>query len=93
MVFDVAADPHEQHDLAPVRPDLVEKGISLLREWHNAVMASATHKVDPLNTVMAEGGPYHVRDQGSAYIERLKTTGRTEIADRFARRHQPYRID
>jgi len=91
MVFDLANDPHEQHDLAPQRPDLVAAGKALLHDWRTAMRESATHKVDPLDTVMAEGGPFHVRDDGPAYIERLRATGRGEIAERLARRRNPYR--
>lgn len=57
------------------------------------MLDSATHKTDPLDSVMAEDGPYHVRDDGPAYSERLKATGRAEIADRFATRSQPFRND
>jgi choline-sulfatase len=91
MVFDLAADPHEQHDLAPTRPDLVTRGAELLHAWRNQVRETASHRVDPLDTVMAEGGPFHVRDAGPAYIKRLQDTGRGEIAERFLRRKQPYR--
>jgi arylsulfatase A-like enzyme len=90
MVFDLAADPHEQHDLAPERPDLVDRGKALLHDWRAATRETATHKSDPLDTVMSEGGPFHVRGQGPAYIERLKQTGRAEIARRFEGRAAPF---
>ena len=90
MVFDLAVDPHEQRDLAPARPDLVAHGLKLLAEWKTDNLASAHVKADPLDQVMAEGGPLHVRDQGPAYLERLRATGRTEIANRFAARTAPY---
>lgn len=91
MVFDVVNDPHEQNNLAPERPDLVAKGKELLKDWHNSVLETATHKTDPLETVMAEGGPFHVRDEGPTYFERLKQTGRAAIARRFETRKNPYR--
>jgi arylsulfatase A-like enzyme len=87
MVFDLEADPHEQYDLSSSRPDLVDKGKVLLHEWHSYNMSIATHPVDPLNTVMAEGGPLHVKGEGPAYMERLRATGRSEVADRLAKKH------
>ena len=65
---------------------------ALLHDWRADLLASSVHKEDPLDTVMAEGGPFHVRDDGPAYIERLKNTGRT-IAERFESRPRPYRED
>jgi arylsulfatase A-like enzyme len=90
MVFDLEADPHEQHDLAPSRPDLVAQGLQILRDWKNAaLLKEAGHGVDPLEPVLAEGGPFHLRDAGSSYLERLRETGRAGIAERFATRQRP----
>lgn len=93
MVFDLENDPHEQFNLSEERPDLLAKGISILHNWHHEMMDSATHRVDPLHTVMAEGGPLHSRgsDAGKAYFERLKETGRAAIAQRFEERSNPFR--
>lgn len=94
MVFDLEADPHEQHDLAAARPELVAHGKGLLHDWRVQTRETATHTTDPLDTVMAEGGPFHVRIEpgvGAAYIERLRATGRGDIAERFAQRKQAYR--
>lgn len=87
MVFDLSADPHEQHNLADTRPDLVEMGRQILSDWKADALAKAHVKEDPLDTVMAEGGPFHVRAEGAAYLKRLRATGRSDIADRLARRH------
>lgn len=90
MVFDVVADPHEQHDLAQERPDLVALGKARLHDWRATMRETSTHAVDPLDTVMAEGGPFHVRDAGPEYFRRLEATGRGAIAARFKSRAQPY---
>lgn len=90
MLFDLVDDPHEQWDLASERPDLVAHGETLLHAWRVGVRDTATHTVDPLDTVMSEGGPFHVRDEGPAYIERLRATGRAAIAERFATRPHPH---
>jgi hypothetical protein len=94
MVFDLEADPHEQHNLAAERPDLVDKGKAILHDWRVKMRGSARHTVDPLDTVMAEGGPFHIQEARSgAYLERLRSTGRAEIAERFATREHPYRSE
>ena len=87
MVFDLEADPHEQHNLANSRPDLVEKGKEILSQWKADCLESAHVKQDPLEEVMAEGGPLHVRDDGPSYLKRLRETGREEIADHLAEKH------
>jgi arylsulfatase A-like enzyme len=80
MLFDIAGDPHETHDLADERPDLVNKGLALLEEWHADMMATSESTVDPLWTVMAEGGPYHTRHCWQQYAENLRETGRAQHA-------------
>jgi arylsulfatase A-like enzyme len=87
MLFDVARDPHEQHDLAAQRPAVVAEARERLRAWHAAMMATSRRGVDPLDTVLAEGGPYHVRGQLPAYLERLRATGRAQWAEHLARAH------
>jgi choline-sulfatase len=87
MLFDVVRDPHEQHDLAPERPDLVQEAASRLEEWHGEVMRTATHPVDPFWTVLAEGGPLHTRGQLPAYLDRLRATGRAGWAELLASRY------
>ncbi len=87
MLFDVEHDPHEQRDLARARPEITARGARLLAEWHAEVMRRATQAVDPLETVLAEGGPFHVRGELPAYLARLRATGRDALADRLARAH------
>jgi choline-sulfatase len=100
LLFNVANDPHEQHDLAPALPAVVHEGAWRLVRWHDAQMqklaATADQVVDPLWTVVREGGPFHARltapgNPGSPaglkrYIERLRATGREDGA--FALRAQ-----
>ena len=63
MLFDVAADPHLQRDLAPTRGDLTAWASKQLEHWHGEMMASSTRASDPLETVLAEGGPFHTRGE------------------------------
>ena len=85
--YDVLSDPHEQHDLAPERPDLVGRGLSLLDQWQGDMMATATNTTDPMRVVLAEGGPLHTRGELPRYLERLRATGRAGWADRLAAAH------
>ena len=81
MLFDLVADPHEQHDLAPHSDGLVAHAQSLLADWHAEVMGTATHPVDPMDTVLAEGGPKHTRGELPDYLVRLRATNRGHWAD------------
>ena len=87
MLFDLEQDPHEQQDLARERPDIVSHADDVLTSWHAEMMGDHPTGTDPFETVLVEGGPWHVRGQLSRYLERLKRTGRTEAAERLARAH------
>jgi arylsulfatase A-like enzyme len=86
LLFDLAADPHEQRDLAEKRPDVVARAHALLDAWHGEAMRTSSDGVDPLQTVLREGGPWHVRGQLPAYLKRLTETGRAAHAARLAAR-------
>ncbi|MDH5674548.1 MAG: sulfatase [Myxococcales bacterium] len=87
MLFDLGTDPHQQHDLAAAQPARVAEARGLLQRWHDEVMAHTPGGHDPLQTVLAEGGPSHVRGQLPAYLERLRATGRAAFAERLIARH------
>ena len=87
MLFNLAGDPHEQHDLAAERPDIVDHAMSLLADWHHEMVSTSQHNVDPMMTVLQEGGPLHTRGQLPAYLARLRATGRAHHAERLATRH------
>jgi len=88
MLFDLSADPHEQHNLAKEHPDLVDKAAQLLDQWHKQMMATATGPGDPMDTVLKEGGGLHARGQLPDYLPRLRATGRETWADMLTKRHQ-----
>ena len=87
MLFDLTQDPHEQHDLAGERPDLVAQAMSLLAEWQAEMMTTARTDVDPMMTVLREGGPFHTRGNLPRYLERLRLTGREIHAERLEKIH------
>ncbi|HKP60112.1 MAG TPA: sulfatase [Polyangiales bacterium] len=87
LLFDVVRDPHEQHDLARERPDLVAEGQQRLAAWHADVMQRSSSGRDPLDTVLQEGGPSHTRGKLPAYLERLRATKREDWAERLEQRH------
>ena len=89
MLFDLATDPHEQHDLAAERPDLCREAAHRLLEWHQDAMTKSSSNIDPLWTVMREGGPMHARPLPSmeVYCARLEATGRAWAIPELRRRH------
>lgn len=86
MLYDIVADPFEQKDVAQQNPQIVREGAWRLEQWHAAQMQKMpAPKVDPLWTVIEEGGPYHAmhargRSPLPKYLEFLEKTGRSEGA-------------
>ena len=86
MLFNLTDDPHEQHDLAASRPDLVAHGQLLIDTWRADCLARSPHP-DPMDIVLAEGGPLHCRGALEAYATRLRATGRANWAERLENEH------
>jgi arylsulfatase A-like enzyme len=87
MLFDLATDPHEQHDLAVARPGVVHEAMARLERWLGEMMVTATHPADPIWMVLHEGGPKHVRGELPRYLDRLRATGRARWAELLSTRH------
>ena len=87
MLFDVERDPHEQVNLADARPEVVNEGLACLERWQAEMMATSDSDVDPLWTVMREGGPFHTRGWLEEYCRRLETSGRARHAATLRARH------
>lgn len=62
MLFHLTEDPYEQNNLAAKHPDICKEAVYLLNDWHDDMMASMEFDVDPLWTVMREGGPFHANE-------------------------------
>lgn len=87
MLFDLKADPHQERDLSAERPEVVQQAMGLLADWQHEMMLTSLADVDPLMTVLREGGPYHTRGKLTQYLERLRQTGRAHHAERLAALH------
>ncbi len=99
MLFNIETDPHEQNDIAGRHPEICHEGQWRLSRWHDAQMQkmalTCNDVVDPLWTVVKEGGPHHARLSDGRlpgqpvggvagfekYLQRLEATGRKEGAD------------
>ena len=89
MLFDLEADPLEQDNLASQHPEIVREGAYRLMNWHDEQMQKmavyCSDSVDPLWTVVREGGPHHAlyesgRSPLPEYLLRLEETGRADGA-------------
>ncbi len=94
LLFDLANDPHETTNLADERPEVVHEAAYLMERWHTEQMMKMRRysAVDPLWTVMGEGGPYHAKGHGEenhieAYYQRLLDTGRIAAAVKLREKH------
>ncbi|MCK5739545.1 sulfatase, partial [bacterium] len=63
MLYNLAEDPHEQHDVAPQHPDICAQCAHKLLDWHDEMMATQPegYFADPLWQVISEGGPFHAK--------------------------------
>ncbi len=80
MLFDLSADVHQQNNIASEKPELLNQGARIIFNWQNKYMEKSPYTVDPIWTVMKEGGPQHAHGMLEQYAERLKETGRDYIS-------------
>ena len=72
----------------PVAEGTPLEGAKLILDWHDEQMLRSDSQIDPLWTVIHEGGPYHASDKVlPAYLKRLEATGRAAGAEELRRRH------
>ncbi|WP_407271853.1 sulfatase [Radiobacillus sp. PE A8.2] len=90
MLFDVENDPHETTNLFEERPEVVAKGLRILDEWVSEQMKTSDSPIDPMWSVIHEGGPWHTRDDIDLerYLEKLRSQGRYRAADRLEERYR-----
>jgi choline-sulfatase len=87
MLFDVVADPHEQVDLVADQATIVADARVQLGDWLDEQLGRSYAPQDPLATIAAEGGPFHVRGHLEPYLDRLRATGREEWIAPILDRH------
>ena len=87
MLFDVVTDPHEQVDLLDTEPEFATRARATLDEWVATQVERSYAPEDPISTVLAEGGPCHVRGHLPKYLERLAATGRERWVEVLEARH------
>ncbi|MFX0000419.1 MAG: sulfatase [Candidatus Hodarchaeota archaeon] len=90
MLFDYEKDFHMTKNLASNKPEIVTEGFKFLDEWFRIMMEDSTSEIDPMDTILKEGGPYHTRDQFNSYIKRLNKTGREEMIKVILDKDEPY---
>lgn len=90
MLFDLDKDIHEQHNIAQEHPELCAQGAKLIFDWQNKYMAKAKIDVDPLWTVMREGGPLHAKGHKNEYVQRLIDTGREDQAEKILKVYKDF---
>ena len=88
-LYNLTNDPHEQEDLSSQRSDISNHASRLLEDWRSETLARSDSDVDPLVTVLREGGPYHCRGKLPDYLNYLRSTGRSHHAETLERRHPP----
>ena len=81
MLFQLEIDPYEQVDVKEKYPEICAQGAKIILDWHDEQMAKSSSQIDPLWTVLQEGGPYHTIGMLDQYIERLEKTGRYKGAE------------
>lgn len=88
MLFNIAEDPHEQHDVKERYPEVCARGAKIILDWHDEQMLGSESQVDPLWTVVHENGPYHTWGMLDAYLERLEATGRHDGAQSLRKKYR-----
>jgi arylsulfatase A-like enzyme len=87
MLFNIKEDVHEENDVKDLYPNIVETCAKIMLDWHDSMMATSDSQIDPLWTVLAEGGPFHTKGHLEKYLQRLEKTGRHEGAQKLREKY------
>ena len=90
MLFDIKNDPFQLNNLAEEKKEICWKASYLYEQWYIENMKKMVYDntVDPLWTVIQEGGPYHIKGHLKDYARRLENTERAWAAEALKNRHQ-----
>ncbi|MCX7919476.1 MAG: hypothetical protein N3A72_07685, partial [bacterium] len=77
------------NDIAKSNPWICQEARDKYTEWHTAMMHSMPegYTVDPMQTVLNEGGPYHAKGYLKEYCKHLEKTGRSWAIPELKKRH------
>jgi hypothetical protein len=87
MLYNLKDDVYERNDVKKTHPEICMKGAKIILDWHDAMMKKSVSEIDPLWTVLKEGGPFHTVGQLEGYIKRLHRTNRSEGAAELAEKY------
>ena len=96
MLFNVQDDPHLQNNLAPDAINTeqtnfltvkVQRCLTLLKVWESQMKEESPTGIDPMDTVIEEGGPVYIRGELENYVQRLRDTRRAHHAEALLERH------
>ena len=87
MLYNLKEDKYEQVDVKEKYPEQCRRGAKIVLDWHDAMMKKSTSNVDPMWTVMREGGPMHTLGELDRYLVRLEETGRAEGAQKLREKY------
>ena len=89
MLFNIENDPYEQFDLKEAHPEICAFGAKIILDWQEEMMKSSESQVDPMWTVMHEGGPFHAPLSClEKYIARLEATNRSDGAEKLREKYK-----
>lgn len=87
QLYNISEDPHQLRNLASERSELCAVGARYILDWVDDNLAKSPYPVDPLQTVLHEGGPLHCRGALPGYIKRLRDAGRHADAEALLARY------
>ena len=89
MLYNLKNDPYEKKDVKAEHPEKCAEGAKIILDWQEEMMKKSEYTVDPMWTVMKEGGPYHAPiDALKNYLPRLEETGRADGAEKLRREYK-----
>lgn len=89
MLFNIKDDPYEQNDVKLGYPEICAKGAKIILDWTDAMMKKSHYSVDPMWTVVKEGGPFHAPIGAlKKYIPRLEQTSRKDGAEKLKKKYK-----
>ncbi len=87
MLFNLKDDFHQIHNIAEQNPEICATACQMLCDWLDEAMLRARFDVDPMWTVIKEGGPFHAKGQLANYCQRLKGTHRESAIEEYKKIH------